>query len=81
MVLFAKKKEENEIKNPENGRREEHEQVAVYFDAMALPAPRKRDVIGQDFAVLTNQRLIRSTIPLMIQHPVRLCGECLHIFL
>lgn len=80
MVLFAKRKE-NVIKNPENGRREEREQVAVYFDVMGFPSRKGRDVIGQDLCVLTNQRLIRAAFPLLliIQHPVRLCRECLHI--
>lgn len=62
MVLFAKK-EENVIKNPENGRREENEQVAVYFDVTAFPSRRGRDVIGQDLAVLTNHRLMRAAAP------------------
>lgn len=56
------KKEVNVIKSPENGRREEHEQVAVYFDVMGFPSRRGRDVIGQDLAVLTNQRLIRAAL-------------------
>lgn len=75
-----KQKKENAIKKPEYGRREEREQVAVYFDAMGFPSRRGRDVIGQGLAVLTNQRLVRPASPLIIQHPVRLCGECLHMF-
>lgn len=57
------KKKENVINKPEYGRREEHEQVAVYFDVMGFPSRRGRDVIGQGLAVLTNQRLVRAAFP------------------